>query len=275
LQPRFAVAWRPVPGSSVCVRGGYGIYRNTNVYQSIATLMAQQPPLSRALSIANSRDNPLTLAHGFVAPAGETLNTFAVDPGFGIGSAHNWQVSIQRDLPASLTVNATYLGTTGHGLIQEFLPNPYPPGFIAPCATCPSGFVYLLSNGTSSRHAGQLQVRRRLRNGLTATVQYTLANAIDDAASYSGANLSATAFAQNWLDLEAERGPSSFAQRHLVSVQFQYTTGVGVAGGALIDGWQGSLLKGWTISSQLTAGSALPVTPFYLTTPPGTGFTGA
>jgi hypothetical protein len=33
------------------------------------------------------------------------------------------------------------------------------------------------------------------------------------------------AIAQNWLDLEAERGPSSFDQRHLLSVQAQYTTG--------------------------------------------------
>ena len=275
LQPRIAVAWRPLPGSSVVVRAGYGIYRNTNVYQSIAALMAQQPPLSQTLSIANSRANPLTLANGFVGPAGETLNTFAVDPDFRIGSAHNWQVSIQRDLPASLTVNATYLGTKGTGLIQELLPNTYPPGFVDPCVTCPSGYVYLMSGGSSSRHAGQLQVRRRLRNGLTASVQYTLSRAIDDAASYGGANLSGAAFAQNWLDLEAERGPSSFDQRHLVSVQFQYTTGVGVAGGALVDGWRGSLLKGWTITSQLTTGSALPVTPYYLTTTPGTGFTGA
>jgi hypothetical protein len=275
LQPRFAVAWRPVPGSSVVVRAGYGIYRNTNVYQSIATLMAQQPPLSRAMSIANTPDNPLTLANGFAAPEGETLNTFAVDPDFRIGSAHNWQVSIQRDLPASLTVNATYLGTKGTGLIQEFLPNTYPPGFVDPCATCPSGFVYLISGGRSSRHAGQLQLRRRLRSGLTATAQYTLARATDDAASYAGANLSGTAFAQNWLDLEAEHGPSSFDQRHLLTVQFQYTTGVGVTGGALVDGWQGSLLKGWTITSQLTTGSGLPLTPYYLTTTPGTGFTGA
>ena len=275
VQPRLALAWRPVPGSSMVVRAGYGIYRNTSVYQSIATLLAQQPPLSRALSIANSLDNPLTLANGFVAPEGETLNTFAVDPGFRIGSAHNWQVSIQRDLPASLTVNATYLGTRGTGLIQEFLPNTYPPGFVNPCATCPSGFVYLTSGGSSSRHAGQVQLRRRLRNGLTATAQYTLAKAMDDAASYQGANLNGTVFAQNWQDLEAEHGPSSFDQRHLLTVQFQYTTGVGVAGGALVDGWRGSLLKGWTITSQLTAGSGLPLTPYLLTTTPGTGFTGA
>ena len=275
LQPRLAVAWRPVAGSSLVVRAGYGIYRNTNVYQSIATLMAQQPPLSQAMSIANSPDNPLTLANGFVAPEGETLNTFAVDPDFRIGSAHNWQVSVQRDLPASLTVSATYLGTRGTGLIQEFLPNTYPPGFVDPCLTCPSGFVYLISGGTSLRHAGQLQVRRRLRNGLTATVQYTLSKAMDDAASYTGANLNGTAFAQNWLDLEAERGPSNFDQPHLLTVQFQYTTGVGVAGGALVDGWRGSLLKGWTITSQLTTGSGLPLTPYYLTTTPGTGYSGA
>src|SRR4030095_16787203 len=105
-------------------------------------------------------------------------------------------------------------------------------------------FVYLTAGGSSSRHAGQLQVRRRLRNGLTATAQYTLAKATDDAASYGGANLSGSAFAQNWLDLEAERGPSSFDQRHLLTVQFQYTTGVGVAGGGGVRGGGGRGLLG-------------------------------
>jgi len=275
LQPRLAVAWRPVPGSSIVIRGGYGVYRNTSVYQSITTLMAQQPPLSTTLSLANTTEHPLTLADGFTGPIGATLNTFAVDPDFQIGSAHNWQVSFQRDLPASLTVNATYLGTKGTGLIQEFLPNTYPVGAVNPCPSCPAGFVYLTSGGSSSRHAGQVQVRRRLRNGLTATAQYTLAKATDNAGSYAGANLSGTVFAQNWLDLDAERGPSSFDQRHLLSVQFQYTTGVGVSGGALVDGWRGALLKGWTFTSQLTAGSGMPLTPYYLMTTPGTGFTGA
>jgi len=275
VQPRVALAWRPIPGSSLVVRAGYGIYRNTNVYQSITTLLAQQPPLSTAFSIANTAANPLTLARGFVAPPSVTANTFAVDPDFHVGYAQNWQASVQRDLPASLTVNATYLGTKGSHLIQEILPNTYPAGALNPCPLCPTGFVYLMSNGTSSRHAGQLQVRRRLRNGLTATVQYTLAKAEDDAGSFAGANLSGTVFAQNWLDLDAERAPSSFDQRHQVTASFQYTTGVGVRGGALVDGWRGALLKGWTLTSQLTTGSGLPLTPYYLATTPGTGFTGS
>ena len=182
---------------------------------------------------------------------------------------------MQRDLPASLTVNATYLGTRGTHLIQEFLPNTYPAGTVNPCPTCPAGFVFLTSDGSSSRHAGQLQVRRRLRNGLTATVQYTLAKAEDNAASFQGANLSGTVFAQDWLDLDAERGPSSFDQRHQVTASFQYTTGVGVAGGTLVDGWRGAMFKNWTLASQLTTGSGMPLTPYYLATTPGTGYTGA
>src|SRR6202030_3780597 len=47
IEPRLGIAWRPIPGSSLVIRGGYGIYRNAAVYQSIATLLAQQPPGSK------------------------------------------------------------------------------------------------------------------------------------------------------------------------------------------------------------------------------------
>ena len=275
IQPRIAIAWRPVPGSSLVVRAGYGIYRNSNVYQSITTLMAQQSPLSNSFSVANSPSTPLTLANGFIAPTTTTVNNFAVDPDFKVSSSQTWQVAVQRDLPSSLTVNLTYIGTKGSNLIQEILPNTYPAGAVNPCLACPSGFVFLTSNGNSMRNAGQFQVRRRLRNGLTASVQYTLAKADDDAASFQGANLSPTAFAQNWLDLDSEWAPSNFDQRHQITATFQYTTGVGVRGGTLLDGWRGRIAKGWTLTGQLTTGSGLPLTPYYLTTTPGTGFAGA
>src|SRR5207344_2015996 len=103
--------------------------------------------------------------------------------------AQNWQALVQRDLPGSLTITATYLGTKGTDLLQEFLPNTYPAGAANPCPSCPSGFVYLTSNGSSSRHAGQFELRRRLRNGLAASVQYMLAKATDNAAAFSGVNL--------------------------------------------------------------------------------------
>ena len=39
------------------VRGGYGVYYDTSVYQTIATQMAQQPPLSKSFSVQNSAGN--------------------------------------------------------------------------------------------------------------------------------------------------------------------------------------------------------------------------
>jgi len=280
IQPRTAVAWRPIPGSSVVVRAGYGIYRNTSVYQPIATLLAQQPPLSRTFSIDNTAAHPLSLANPFALAAANGSNTFAVDPDFRVGYAHNWQASLQRDLPASLTVTATYLGTHGSNLIQEFLPNTNPPGAANPCPSCPVGFIYLTSNGHSSRHAGQLQLRRRLRNGLTWTTQYTLSTAKDNATAFtggvaSGASLLNSSVAQDWRNLDAEWGPSSFDQRHNVTAQVEYTTGVGVRGGGLLTGKKAALWKGWTLSSQLTTGSGLPFTPVYLTAVPGTGVIGS
>lgn len=275
FQPRTAIAWRPVPGSSLVVRAGYGIYRNTNVYQQLANLMAQQPPLSRAFNVETSASNPLTLANGFTTVPTSASNTFAIDPTFRPGFAQNWQASVQRDLPMSLTVVATYLGVKGHRLMQEFLPNTYAPGAENPCPTCPVGFVYLTSTGKSTRHSGQVQLRRRLRNGLTAQVQYTLAKAEDDATAFIGASTAGNVIAQDWRNLDAEWGPSNFDQRHNVTAGFQYTSGVGVAGGTLLEGWRGALLKNWTVTSQITTGSGMPFTPVYNIAVPGTATIGS
>jgi hypothetical protein len=275
IEPRVGIAWRPVPGSSLVVRAGYGIYRNQNVYQPIVLLLAQQPPLSKAFQLANTPATPLSLANGFNVPGVAGVNTFAVDPNLRVGAAQNWQALVQRDLPGSLTITATYLGTKGTDLLQEFVPNTYPNGAVNPCLTCPSGFVYLQSDGSSSRHAGQLQLRRRLRNGLLASVQYTLAKATDNATAFAGVSLSGAAIAQDWRNLDAEAAPSNFDQRHQVTATAQYTTGMGVTGGTLLDGWKGKLIKGWTITGQLTTGSGMPFTPIVSGPVGTTGVTGS
>jgi hypothetical protein len=274
FQPRIGMAWRPIPGSSLIVRAGYGLYRNTNVYQPIALLLAQQPPLSTAFSVENSDATGLSLENPFLAPTRPGSNTFAVDPDLRVGFAQNWQLLVQRDLPASLTVTASYLGAKGTNLLQEFLPNTDPAGAPDTCSACPRGFVYLTSSGSSLRNAAQLQLRRRLRAGLSASVQYTLSKATDDAGAIGGVTLRGASIAQDWRNLGAERAPSNLDQRHLLAVQVEYTTGIGVGGGGLLTGLRGALVKGWIATSQLTVGSGLPFTPIYLTSVAGTGVTG-
>ncbi|MBI2686543.1 MAG: TonB-dependent receptor [Acidobacteria bacterium] len=267
--PRAGFSWRPFPASSMIVRGGYGIYYDTSVYQPIATQMAQQAPLSKSLRLSNSPSTPLSLANAFPNNAAATsATTFAVDPHFRVGYSQNWQLSIQRDLPAALQITAAYNGGKGTRAQQQFLPNTFPAGAISP-----SGYTYLVSNGNSIRHAGNIQLRRRLRSGLSAQMSYTFAKSLDNAA-LGGKNQGGPMIAQNWLDLSAERGRSNFDQRHLMTAMAQYTTGMGLRGGALATGWKAKALKEWTITSQINAGSGLPLNPVYLAAVQGTGFTG-
>jgi hypothetical protein len=306
FEPRLGIAWRPVSGSSLLVRAGYGIYDDTSVYQNLAPQMAQQSPLSKSLSVQNSAACPLTLENGFNTCPSVTPETYAVDPNFRVGYAQNWQLSLQRDLPGSQQLTVTYLGIKGTRGMQEFLPNTYAPGAANPCPSCPAGFAYLASNGNSTRQAGQVQLRRRLHSGFTATALYTYSKSIDDdsalggqgallptatfggpgaaggagdlgSALSSGPTASAVSptIAQNWRNLSAERGLSTFDQRHLLSLQAQYTTGMGLGGKTLLSGWKGTLFKEWTALTEITAGSGLPETPLDLAAVPGTGVTGS
>jgi hypothetical protein len=88
---------------------------------------------------------------------------------------------------------------------------------------------------------------------------YQFSKSIDNAGT-GGRGQGNTPVAQNWLDLSAERGLSSFDARHNLSLQLQYSTGMGMAGGTLLNGWKGALLKDWTIGSELNVRSGNPFT---------------
>jgi hypothetical protein len=286
VQPRLAVSWRPRLASSFLIRAGYGIYRNLGSYQSLALLLAQQPPFSRTASVQTSAAAPLTLASPFPISSAANSNTVAIDPDFKTPFVRSWQMTMQRDFPASITVSAGYLGDKGSHLMQAYLPNTRPAGAVDPCPAfavpasarqgCPSGFLYVTSHGRSIRHAVQLSVRRRLQDGFTAGVQYTLAKATDNAATFSNRSItpSSLVIAQDWLDLAAERGPSSFDQRHRVSIELQYSTGTRLTGGSLVESLKASLFRGWTIDVKLNAGSGMPFTPVLFVPVGGTGFVG-
>jgi hypothetical protein len=241
VEPRIGMSWRPIPGSSLVVRSGYGVYADTSAYQATSLQLAEEPPLTNTLST-------------------------------------------QKDLPAALQMTATYLGVKGTRGVQEFLPNTYPLGAANPCLSCQSGYIYQTSNGNSTREAGSLLLRRRLRSGFAASALYTFSKSLDDDSVLGGQGpnpvgatsqiTAAASIAQNWLNLSGERGLSTFDQRHLLQTSFQYTTGTGIGGGPLISGWRGLLYKEWTVSGQILAGSGLPETPVYLATVNGSGVTG-
>ena len=292
IEPRIGFSWRPIPASTIVIRGGYGIYHDTSVYLTPMLLLAQQAPLSKSLKQQNSTTCPLTLGDGFSQCGTTTPDTFGIDPNFRIGYAQVWQLAIQRDLPWALQMTATYMGVKGTHGVQQFLPNSYPIDGTEPCLGCPSGFLYETSGGNSTRESGQLQLRRRLRAGFAASLLYTYSKSIDNDAALGGQGFQSGAaqtqfaaepaqitasnaqVAQNWLDLRAERSLSTFDQRHLLNLQAQYTTGQGLEGGTLLGGWRGRALKEWTLMTQVSVGTGMPETPTFPAAVPGTGWIG-
>ena len=264
FEPQIGLSWRPIPGSSMVIKAGYGLRYDTSVYQGLAIQMAQQFPLSNSLTVQNGPGCALTLANGFIPCSSTTAENFGVDPNFRVGYVNSWNLVMQRDLPGSLQMVATYLGLKGTRGVQEFLPNTNAPGAANPCPSCPTGFKYLTSTGNSTRESGSLQLRRRLHSGFTASVLYTYSKSIDDDSSLGGqgaATSGAATIAQDWRNLNGERGLSTFDQRNVASIFLQYTTGMGMAGGSLMSGWRGRVYKEWTINTQINVGSGLPETP--------------
>ncbi|MGB6694707.1 MAG: carboxypeptidase-like regulatory domain-containing protein [Terracidiphilus sp.] len=294
FQPRIGITWRPIPASTVVIRAGYGLYPDTSVYQGIVSQMVQQAALPNTTSYSvQSNANCMLSTATFNLPSNcvtGIADTFGIDPNFRVGYAQKWNLGVQRDMPFAMQLTATYVGTKGTHGPQEILPNSYPLFEANPCPSCPSGFVYETSGGNSFRNEGQLQLRRRLRSGFAASLAYTYSKSVDDDAYLGGqghtsastggqaqsASLStpSATVAQNWLDPRAERSLSSFDERHLLSIQGQYTSGQGLEGGTLLGGWRGRALKEWTVQTNLSYGSGLPETPIYPATVPGTGVGG-
>jgi hypothetical protein len=124
-----------------------------------------------------------------------------------------------------------------------------------------------MSGGSSNRHAGTVELRRRQRNGFQASVQYTYAKGHRRRGTGRSPSLKLARPA-------AERALSNFDQRHVVAVQGQYTTGTFTRVDGFWSGWRGKLFREWTLTASLSAGSGKPLTPVIVAPVRGTGITG-
>ena len=247
IAPRLGLAWRPSAKKSTVVRAGYGLYYLTSVYANVANNMSQQPPLSTSRNLyltdgARSGPSALTMGTAFASPMATdtSTNTFAVDPNYKIGYAQQWQLSVQQNLPFSFQTTVAYQGTKGTNLDRRLTPWVEPPG--AAAAPYPTGYTYETTGDNSIYNAVSATLMRRFRGGLSSTASYQFAKMIDGGST-----------AQNWLDFRPERAVTGAPQT--LSISFNYSTGQGRTGGALVGGWKGVLLKDWGIGTSISMGT--------------------
>jgi hypothetical protein len=221
--------------------------------------LAQQPPFAVANNASAGGSTTLTLAAPFVSTSPASLtNTYAVDPNYRTPYAQTWSVSVQQELPKGFFVEAGYVGTKGTGLDVLTVPNQGPKGCARELLTGPSCYTFDSAVGNSIYNALQVRATQRFRRGVSVNAHYTYSKSIDDSSTFGGAG---NTVAQNWQDLAAERGLSSFDRRHSFDVNWVLTSPVGATGSRVApDSMTARLLKDWQISGSLTARTGTPLT---------------
>ncbi|HEU5351859.1 MAG TPA: carboxypeptidase-like regulatory domain-containing protein [Terracidiphilus sp.] len=252
IAPRVGIAVR-LPKDTV-VRAGFGMNFTNSQYATFATTMAHEPPFANEQTNQASTVGALTLADGFPAPA--ATGDYAVDPHYTLPYVEVWNLDVQKALPWGVVMNLGYNGSKGNHLDITSAPGRAPDG------TSYSGvlFNYEQAAAFSKFNAGTLRLNKRLRNGLALGADYQYSHSIDDAGSVGGTS---TVVAQNWQDLGAEEGNSSFDQRHKVSGRYLYELPFGQDKHWITTGKAAHIFEGFSISGDFTFATGAPLTPRY------------
>ena len=253
--PRVGVAWKPQQATTV--RTGYGINYNASVYQSIAQQLSAQPPFVTTNTVlANAATpTPIETALTTVTP-GVATNTYGIDPNYRLGYVQIWNADVQREVARVYVFGIGYTGTKGSNLDILRAPNRNPDGTLRITGVVP--FIWESSEGDSILQSMTVRFRKRQTHGIAAGVSYTRSKSIDDASSIGGGG---AVVAQNDLDLAAERGLSSFDQRHRFSADFTIDLPFGVNKRWFNDnGLVATLLSNWQVNGNAQLASGTPFT---------------
>jgi hypothetical protein len=244
--PRLGLAWKPM--KLTVVRAGYGLNYNLAQYTTVVQNFAFQPPFAETATNVASTSSFLNLVNAFPSLApGTVTNNFAIDPNYRLAYVQLWNVDVQRELRGGIVMNVDYNGSKGTRLDTEraiLIPGSQP-------------FTYESSAGNSVFHAGSIRFRKRLAKGIGLGATYIYSKSIDDASSIGGGGV---VVAQNPFDIAADRGLSSFDQRHKFTGNWIYDLPFGENRRFLQKGFVSHLLAGWQWSGNFTVASGLPFT---------------
>ena len=186
FQPRLGLAYAITPKTAF--RTGAGLFYNRPMINRDTALGGNIPFQVQQAVVNGSID----------APGGAARREFPAivtsqDQVFNMPRAWNWNLTLERQLPGSTTVEVAYVGRKGMYNQRKRNINQLPAGTIQanptvnPNALRPYlgyGPISIAENsGRSQYHGLQIGVERRVSNGLHAGVGYTLSRTKDNASN--------------------------------------------------------------------------------------------
>ncbi len=239
------------------------------------------PPFNGSASYANtSLLSLIPITPGVQPPASTVFAPQGIQADAKTPTAQEWNLTIEQQLTANMALRVAYVGAFGtHGLLS-IDPNTIPAqicGNAAGClaggtgaaqSTVPQGAKYIpvgtrpnprvgagffwFTQGNSRYNALQMDVTRRLAQGLQFRANYTWSKNLDMNSGLTGAQANNQAqMIMDRNDLRRDWGPSALNVTHQSSISASYDLPFG----------QNKLIGGWQLNGIATFLSGFPFTP--------------
>jgi hypothetical protein len=198
------------------------------------------------------------------------------DPFVRPALTQQWNLTIERQLPANNVLSVSYVGQHGTHLVvpmpyfqRRLLPNgtseasPYLAG--NPVLASIAQISGTESNGNQRFDSLQASLRKRLSAGLEYQVSYTFSKGMSDAIGYygdGGQSASQSAYMQNLYDRHGDWGPTYFDVTHNFVTSYVYELPFG-EGKNFGSAWNPALkqfLGNWQMGGILTLHTGFPLT---------------
>jgi hypothetical protein len=226
--PRFSFAFSPFADNKAAIRGGFGIFYDTNP-GDIPASMLNNPPFNNSVNLQNGNlVNPLSGTTAAPAPFDQIT---AVDTNMRLPYTMNFSLGVQRELPLGLFVEATYVGNLGRRLLRNPNINQVPLDILYNNSLLPdnqelaenalrpykgySNIRMYLSDSNSNYNALQLYVTKR-KGSLRLTGGFTWSKVLTDASSH-------TEDPENPYNRGFNYGPATFDRRLIFVSTYTYS----------------------------------------------------